>query len=176
VGVASRLVPGKGHDVLLDAVELICDRAPNLRVIVAGEGDLRAALEARAAALPDGMVTFLGFVQDVPAFMSACDIVVFPTSPEFGEGFGLVALEAMATGGPVIATNFGPIPEVVEDGVTGILVDPDSAKSLAGALLSLAGRPEQRSLMGAAGRARAESEFTIERMVQRTLSMYRRAL
>lgn len=172
VGVASRLVAGKGHDVLLDACELVADRAPSLRVVIAGVGELRTHLEQRVATLPTGTVQLLGFVSEMPAFMAACDALAFPTSPIRDEGFGFVALEAMAAGKPVLATAVGPIPEVVVDGVTGMLVEPDSPRALSEALLALVDDPARRRTMGCAGRERARQEFSVARMVERTVRVY----
>ena len=93
-------------------------------------GEERESLERLAAAhCPPGRVRFLGFVPDVETFLTVCDIVAFPTDGH-GEGFGLTALEAMAAARPVVATRFASLPEVVDDGVTGVLVLPSSVESL----------------------------------------------
>ena len=119
VGIASRLVPYKGHDLLLRAHGHAARRAPGLRLLIAGEGPLRGALERQAKA-QNGDVWFLGFVSDIRSFMGACDVVVFPSQPEFGEGFGLAALEAMAAARAVVASAACSLPEVV--GSDGLMI------------------------------------------------------
>jgi glycosyltransferase involved in cell wall biosynthesis len=173
VAICSRLIPGKGHQVLLEATSRALERAPTLRVLIAGDGPLRGGLERCAGELPDGTVRFLGFVDEIPRLMKACDVLVFPTSPELDEGFGLAALEAMAAERPVVATRVGALPEVVEDGRTGILVDPRDAAALADALVQLATQPALRTELGRRGAERAAAEFGIARMVRRTLDVYR---
>jgi glycosyltransferase involved in cell wall biosynthesis len=172
VGVASRLIPHKGHSFLLQAFAEAARRAPTLRLLVAGDGPLRTDLERQAGQL-GGRVEFLGFVDDIPGFMSAVDALAFPTQPEFGEGFGLAALEAMAAGRPVVATNVASLPEVVgTDGRAGVLVDPANVSQLTDALVALAEDAERREAMGRHARDRAATRFTLEAMVTRTLAVY----
>jgi glycosyltransferase involved in cell wall biosynthesis len=173
LGIASRLIPGKGHENLLKAFVHALQTAPNLRLLIAGDGPRRAALEAQAAATcPTGRVRFLGFVGDVRAFMNACDVVAMPTLPELNEGFGLAALEAMGAAKPVVATNVGSLPEVVVDGDTGLLVAPGSVRQLCEALVLLAGDAELRSRLGAQGAVRARDVFGLDSMVRRTKALY----
>lgn len=173
-GVASRLVPGKGHEVLIEAVRRAMPRVPRLKLAIAGEGSLRGWLEERAARhLDRHSVRFLGAVDDVAAFMSACDVVAVPTSAALAEGFGLAALEAMAAGRPVVASRVGALPEVVEDRVTGKLVAPDDPEHLAAALQDLGGDPLRARRMGRAGCRRAQDRFRSEAMVDGILSVYR---
>src|SRR4029077_2868720 len=97
VGIASRVIAGKGHDVLLDAFASLAPQLPQLRLLVAGKGPLQEPLARRADELGGAdRVRLPGFVADVRGFMHACDVIVFPTLPELSEGFGLAALEAMA--------------------------------------------------------------------------------
>jgi len=173
VGIASRLIPGKGHDVLVEALARARLRCPELKLLIAGDGTERARIE-RAAALagPPGTVQVLGFLPDVPAFYAACDVVAFPTQPELSEGFGLAALEAMAAGKPVIASSVGSLPEVVDDGVTGVLTQPSSVDGLASALVDLALDPTRREQLGTAGEVRARRDFPLDAMVSRTIAVY----
>jgi glycosyltransferase involved in cell wall biosynthesis len=92
--------------------------------------------------------------------------------PAFGEGFGLAALEAMAAGLPTIATRTGPLPEVVVDGETGLLVAPGAVDELAGAIRRLACDTALRRFLGARGRVRAETTFSLPAMVDRTIQVY----
>ena len=108
VGIASRLIPGKGHDMLMEAFGRARLECPQLKLLIAGDGTERARIEQLATHCgPPGRVRILGFLPDVPAFMAACDVVAFPTQPELSEGFGLAALEAMAAGRPVVAWRPG---------------------------------------------------------------------
>jgi glycosyltransferase involved in cell wall biosynthesis len=173
VVVASRLVAHKGHDVLLRAFAAARADAPALQLLVAGAGDLRPGLEAQARPQGDA-VRFLGHLGEagVRGLMHAGDIVVFPSLAAFGEGFGLAALEAAAAGRPVVASAVASLPEIVVDGTTGMLVPSGDADALAAALVGLARDPVARARMGAAGQARAATEFTLPRMVDETLAVY----
>ena len=176
VGMAARLIPGKGHSLLLEAVAEARRAHPQLRLLVAGRGPLRVELEREAERIAPGAVAFFGFVEDVKAFINACDVLAFPTQPALGEGFGLAALEAMASGRPVVATDVASLPELVSDGETGFLVAPRSVEALAAALASLASDGDLRERLGARGQERARTTFSLERMVERTLAVYQEAL
>jgi glycosyltransferase involved in cell wall biosynthesis len=175
-GMAARLVPGKGHRLALEALDLAIRQVEGLSLLVAGDGPLRDELEGRARRLPPGTVRFLGYVGDVRSFMNASDVLLFPTSLELGEGFGLAALEAMAAARPVVATRVASLPEVVSAEETGLLVEPDSARGLADALVRLGSDRALRRKMGDRGRQRATAEFSLDRMVDRTVGVYREAL
>lgn len=172
IGVASRLVAGKGHDVLLRAVGSIKASGVELRLLVAGEGPRRGALERQAAAqgLSDD-VRFLGFVPDMRSFLAACDVVAFPTQPEYGEGFGLAALEAMAAGRPLVATDVASLPEVVGSGEVP-LVPPRDVHAMAEALVALAADPGLRARVGRANRRRVEERFSLDAMADGTARAY----
>ena len=176
VGVASRLFPDKGHDVLVEAVARARERDDRLHLVVAGTGPLQGEIVAAADRRLGDACTFLGFVDDMPGFMAGCDVVCFPTLPGFGEGFGLAALEAMAAGRPLVASDLDSLPELVVPGRTGVLVPPGDADALAGALLDLAADPGLRTRLGAAARERARTEFTLERMARRTVEVYEESL
>lgn len=173
VVVASRLIADKGHAFLLDAFAHAFADRPELRLLVAGEGPLRPALEAQAMPLTSaGAVRFLGFVSDVKGLLGAADVVAFPTMPGFGEGFGLVNLEAMALARPVVATAVDSVPEIVVDGETGLLVAPGDVAALGSALVRLADDEALRLQLGQRGRRRAEEDFNLDRMVDETLAIY----
>jgi glycosyltransferase involved in cell wall biosynthesis len=114
-------------------------------------------------------VRFLGFRSDLPALMRTADVVVLPSR---WEGFGLVLLEAMDAARPIVATRVGPVPEVVVDGVTGVLVPPDDPASLAKAVVDLLRDPDRARLMGTAGRIRLTERFTERAMIQSTVALY----
>lgn len=166
--VASRLIAGKGHDVLLDAWGR--RTGPEARLCIAGDGPLRPELEDSAAGLVG--VEFLGYRRDMAALMAASEIVVFPTTLAFGEGFGLVTLEAMAAGRPVVGTDAHATPEIVVDGETGLLVPPGDPQALARALDHLLADRAAARRMGEAGRRRALSHFSVETMVAATMAVY----
>lgn len=177
IGVASRMIPLKGHDLLLDAYAKALPRLGASLVALAGDGPTRAHLESRAAeTLPPDTASFLGYVNDVRSFINACDVLVFPTRPGLGEGFGLAALEAMAAARPTVATDVDALPELIEDGVSGLLVDPNGPDALAESLVRLASDVTLRERLGEGARARAMSSFGSERMAEETLDFYQYAL
>lgn len=177
VGAAARMIQLKGHDVLIDAFSQALPQLPSSLLALAGEGPTRADLEAQASTkLPRDQARFLGYVTDMRSFFNACDVVVFPTRRGLGEGFGLAALESMAAGRPTIATNVDALPEVIEDGVSGLLVEPDSPDDLAGRLISLAADAPLRDRLGRAASERAVTRFASDRMAEETLSAYEAAL
>lgn len=174
---ASRLVPDKGHDFLLHAFARAVTQIPNLVLLTAGDGPLRSQLARLADGLGVGdAVRFLGFRGDVQALISASDIVVFPTLPGFGEGFGMVNLEAAALGRPVVASRVDSLPEIVVDGDTGYLVRAGDVEEFAERLVRLAGDLDLRLRMGVNARQRAEDEFSIRRMVDETVEVYQRVV
>lgn len=177
VGMAARLIHGKGHTFLMDAIAKAIGKHPNLKLLVAGDGPLRSQLESYAERfLPKGAATFSGHIDDIHSFMRACDVLAFPTMPELREGFGLAALEAMAAGLPVVATRVGSLPELVLEGETGLLATPGAVDELAGILTELADDEQFRLRLGAAGRIRAETVYSRDAMIAKTLSVYREAV
>lgn len=169
-----RLIPIKGHLVLLRALARARARVPGVTLDIAGRGPLEPALKAYARELGLGeAVRFLGFVSPVQEAIERAAIVVVPS---LGEGFGMVALEAMERGRPVIASAVGGLPEIVADGETGLVVPPGEADALADAIVALAGDLEQAAEMGRAGRERALAEFTPERCADRIEALYAGAL
>jgi len=169
-----RLIPIKGHLVLLRALAQARARVPSVSLDVAGRGPLAPALKAYARELGiEDAVRFLGFVSPVEAAFRDAAIVVVPS---LGEGFGMVALEAMERSRPVIASSVGGLPEIVADRETGLVVPPADADALADAIVALASDLTRAAEMGRAGRDRALAEFTPERCVERVEALYERAL
>ena len=169
-----RLVPIKGHETLLRAFAEARRSLPELTLEVVGDGPLRAELEERTRDLDlSDAVVFAGRVAPVaPAYEHAAIVVV----PSLGEGFGMVALEAAERGRPVVASAVGGLPEIVDDGRTGMLVPPADAGALARTLVELAGDPARGAAMGLAGRARALREFSLDRCADRIDALYRSGL
>jgi glycosyltransferase involved in cell wall biosynthesis len=160
-----RLIPIKGFDVLLEAFAQARARIPSLTLEIAGDGALRERLEASAG---DG-VSFLGRVDPIgPAIERAAVVVV----PSRGEGFGMVALEAMERGRAVIASAVGGLPELVAAGETGLLVPPEQVEPLADAIVEIASDLERARAMGAAGRARALELFREEAPADAVEALY----
>ena len=169
-----RLIPIKGHLVLLRALAQARAQVPDVTLAIAGRGPLAPALRAYARELGvEDAVRFLGFVSPVQAAIEDAAVVVVPS---LGEGFGMVALEAMERARPVIASAVGGLPEIVADGETGLVVPPADAEALAEAIVSLAGDLARAAAMGEAGRERALAQFTPERGVERVEALYVRAL
>jgi len=169
-----RLIPIKGHLVLLRALAQARTRVPAVTLDIAGRGSLEPALKsyARELGLADA-VRFLGFVSPVQKAIEDAAIVVVPS---LGEGFGMVALEAMERARPVIASAVGGLPEIVADGETGLVVPSADADALAEAIVALAGDLPRASEMGSLGRERALSEFTPEKCAARIDQLYSGAL
>jgi glycosyltransferase involved in cell wall biosynthesis len=169
-----RLIPIKGHIVLLRAFAEARRQVPSLRLDIAGRGPLEPALRALAKELGvEDAVHFLGYVAPIQRAIEGSTIVVVPS---MGEGFGMVALEAMERARPVIAAEIGGLGELVEDGVTGLLVAPGEAQPLADAIVRLAGNLVLAAEMGEAGRRRALDQFLQERCTDRTELLYEQAL
>ena len=169
-----RLVPIKGHDVLLRAFVRARDAVPGLELELAGAGPLEASLRQRVSELGlASAVRFVGLVSPIgPALEQAAIVVV----PSLGEGFGMVALEAMERGRAVIASEVGGLPEIVDPGVTGLVVPRGDADALAAAIEELAASPARAAAMGTAGRERALTQFSQERCTKRTAELYALAL
>jgi glycosyltransferase involved in cell wall biosynthesis len=162
----ARLDPVKGLDVLARSVAAI----PDLHATVIGRGPEEGSLAREAAALgvADRFV-LAGWQDDPRAALADADLFVLPSR---AEGLPLSICEAMLAGLPVVATDVGSVREIVEDGVTGLLVPADDAAALTAAIRSLLDDPARRAAMGAAGRARAAAEFTVDAMAQRYEAIY----
>ena len=170
IGCMGRLVPGKGFDDLLAAAQDVLREGARLRI--AGDGPERPALERLSSEMGIARsVEFLGWVDNAGAFWASCDIAVVP-SHQWIEAFGLTAVEAMASGRPVIATRNGGLQEVVVDGVTGLLVDPGATDAMADALRRyLADRTLLRA-QGTAAREWCERKFDIRRCAEDYLALF----
>lgn len=173
-GSAARFAPQKGHDVLVKAAVPVLEKAPNAYLLLAGDGPLLEPVRRAASRTPvASRIIFPGFETDVRRMLAALD--VFASSP-LSEGLGLAAIEAMATGLPVVSVRTGGVPEVVVDGETGILAEPGDLTGLTEAMLRLARDPMARLTMGEAGRRRAIDEFSEDKMLERTALVYREVL
>ena len=170
VGVVARLEPEKGHPTLLEAWPAVLRSAPDTYLLIVGEGSRRDALEAQARALRIAhRVVFTGRRDDVPAVTAALDVAVLPS---YREAQGMVILEAMALSRPVVASNVGGIPEMIEDGVTGLLVPPHDAEALAAAIVRLLKNHSLADMIGRAGHDMVHDRFCIQLMVGAIESIY----
>jgi glycosyltransferase involved in cell wall biosynthesis len=170
LALVGRLIPIKGHEVLLEALARVRDALPGVTLELAGDGPLEPELRATVARLGLGeAVAWLGRVAPPTPVYERAEIVVVPS---FGEGFGMVALEAMARGRAVIASDVGGLPEIVAAGETGLIVPPGDVSALAAAIVELAGDPARAAALGAAGRERALAEFSQERCTERVEELY----
>ena len=170
VGVVARLEPEKGHPTLLEAWPAVLRAVPDAYLLVVGEGSRRDALEAQARELRIAhRVVFTGRRDDVPAVTAALDVAVLPS---YREAQGMVILEAMALSRPVVASNVGGIPEMIEDGVTGLLVPPHDADALAGAIVRLLKNHSLADMIGRAGHDMVHDRFCIQLMVRAVEAIY----
>jgi L-malate glycosyltransferase len=172
VGSIGALVAHKGHRHLVDAAAQVVRDVPDARFVILGEGDLRVALERQIADLGLEKHVFLGgFRPDVLSLLKGFDLFVMPSVTE---GLGTSLLDAMACAKPIVASRVGGIPEVVEHGVTGLLVPPKDPDLLAEAIGRLLEDRPRAEAYGAAGVDRVRERFTVERMVEQTLAVYAR--
>ena len=160
-----RLIRIKGFDILLQAFAIARRELPDLTLELAGAGPLEQELRATA---PEG-VTFLGRVSPIEQCYERNAIVVVPSR---GEGFGLVALEAAARGRPAIVADVGGLPEIVDDGRTGVVVPSGDANALASAIVALSGAPARVLELGAAARHRALDRFSTTAAVAGVEAVY----
>jgi glycosyltransferase involved in cell wall biosynthesis len=172
LAIVARLAAQKGHHVLLDAVRDVAETIPSVRLLVIGHEDDLTIAELQSYARQLGIgdnVSFLGFRADIAELTRDVDIFVLPS---LWEGFGLVLIEAMALGLPVVASRVGPIPEIVADGESGKLVPPGNASALARAIRDLLEAPDVAFAMGQRGRERVEREFSLQAMMNQIERLY----
>jgi len=168
-GCASAFVPEKGQRHIVEALRILREKFPNSRALLAGEGSCLAEVRHLAARLDLQQAVLLpGFVTDMPAFYAALDAFVFPS--EF-EGLGTALQAAMAYGLPVISTTRGALGEVVEDGRTAMVAEPN-ASSFAAAMAALMADSGLQKRLGEAGRKEVIDRFSADRMVANTLAVY----
>ena len=168
---AGRLEEPKDYPNLLRAMAALRSAAPHARLAIAGKGQLEQELRTLATSLRlDDVVSFLGFREDVHACMAAADATVLASA---WEGLPTVVIESLAAGTPIVSTDVGGVREVIEEGVSGLVVAPKAPQALASAMSSLMARsPADRHRMGAAGRAYVERCYGVDQVVERWSSLF----
>ena len=169
-GLVAKLWDGKGHKIAIDALKLIHQKIPNAKLVFVGEGYLRPELEAHAKANGlEKQVVFAGFRTDIAELNAMFDVAILAS--DF-EGMGRVLLEAMVMGKPVVATDVGGIPDVVDDKATGFLIRVGDTEALAEKVTALLTDPELRGSMGKAGYQKITAQFSAETMVSKIVCVY----
>ena len=170
VGVVARLEPEKGHPTLFEAWPAVLRAVPDAYLLAIGEGSQREALERLARELKIAhRVVFTGRRDDVPAVTAAIDVAVLPS---YREAQGLSILEALALARPVVASNVGGIPEMIDDGATGLLVPPHNADALAKAITRLLVDHPYADMLARQGHDMVHDRFCIELMVEAVARIY----
>jgi glycosyltransferase involved in cell wall biosynthesis len=168
--------PKKNLDQLIRAFMRVKNIDTSLSLVLVGDGPMRRTLEELAGALQlDGKIHFLGWKNraEVAELLKGCTLFVLPSK---SEPFGIVIIEAMACRKPVVASRVGGIPEIIEHGKNGIMVDPDDPLDLAGAIEALLNDPDLRESLGANGQLTVHERFTYETMGRRYESLFSRLL
>ena len=172
VGNVAALVPHKGQRHLVEAARLVVRELPDARFVIFGEGELREQLERQVRDYHlEKHVMLPGFRTDVLGCIKGFDVFAMSSVTE---GLGTSLLDAMACSRAIVATRAGGIPEIVDDGRTGVLVEPRDHAAMARAILRLLKDPDLRRRMGDAGLARVREQFTVDRMVAETAAVYER--
>jgi glycosyltransferase involved in cell wall biosynthesis len=176
IGLVGRISPWKGQHIFLRAAAEVLKKYPGARFQIIGaplfaEQDYDRHLRELAAELGiESSVEFTGFQSNVDQWISRLDLFVHASTT--GEPFGQVVIEAMAHAKPVVATRGGGIPEIVQDGVTGLLVPMNDAPAMSLAIDRILADPVAAGAMGAAGRRRVEEHFTIRRTARRVQDIF----
>jgi len=172
VAMVAVMRPGKGHEVLFEAIPQIKRAIPNVQIKLIGDGELRGKLTEQAAPYGD-TVEFLGARMDVPELLGTSDVLALPS---WSEALPNVLIEAGAASLPVVATNVGGVAEIVEDGIGGYLVAPGNAAELASRLIDVLQDTVRARAMGRNARQRIEQTFVLSQQANRTIALYERLL
>jgi glycosyltransferase involved in cell wall biosynthesis len=174
IGVIAQLISRKGHRDIIDAAPKVLNACPQVRFLFFGQGPLRAHLEQLSTKRGlAGKITFAGFRNDLERILPCLSAVVHPATME---GLGVSLLQAAAAGVPIIATNRGGIPEIVQHGQNGYLLEPGDVNSITDAVVSLLKNQEMAAQFGRSGRKRVEARFSVASMVEGNVSVYHQAL
>ena len=164
----------KGHEDLIEAARPMLAEHPKLHFVMAGDGPWFDKIKNIVDTLGlEHRIHLLGFRADVPNVLLGCDLFVLPTHQE---ALGQSYIEAMAAGLPVIGTDVDGVPELIADGVNGLLVPPHDIEALRAAIARLIDNPRLRAQLGSAGRLLTDCNFTVDRMADETIDLYRRGI
>lgn len=170
IGSVGRLTEAKGYPDLLRAFQIVVQQRPEARLIIVGKGKLEAGLKSLAAVLKiSEKVQFSGVRSDIPQLLNALDMFAFSSH---WEGMPNALMEAMAAGLPCVATNVSAAPELINDGVHGLLVPPSNHQKLAEKLLAMINDPELRHRLAKAAQERIQTEFNLENTAAKTMALY----
>jgi len=170
IGNVARLVPEKGHLFCLESFKIVVDKFPNAKLFIIGDGILKPDIEAKINELNlNNNVIMLGYRRDVAEILASLDISLHTS---IWEGTPVAIIEAMLMAKPIIASRVGGIPELIEDGSTGILVSPYDKEALAQAIMRLINDKAQASKMGEAARQSAQDKFNLELMIKNITKIY----
>ncbi len=174
IGTVGRLAPVKNHKLLIEALFLVRQTVPDVHLAIIGEGEMREALAAYAADLSvSEYVSLVKETQTIDHFYGAIDIFCLSSD---SEGMPLTLLEALASGVPVVSTEVGGIPEIIENGKTGYLVPRGSADSLAQRIVELLQNPSKATELALSGRKMVHERFPAEKMIAATEAVYEEVL
>ena len=171
IGAMGRLTPVKGLESFLKAAHIIHHQKPHVKFIIAGDGPLKSALQKQAREYGlDEVVLFLGHRNDSYDILKLLDLFVLSS---MSEGIPMVLLEALALARPVVATRVGGVPEVIEDGISGLLVGPGKEDELAQSCIALIDNYDFAHQLGVAGQKRVEERFSAKVMAEKVAEVYR---
>ncbi len=167
----AELHPRKGHKYLFKAFERLQSAAPSVQLVLVGSGPEEVAFKKEHGKKPN--VHFLGWRTDIAEILKASDVLILPS---LKEAFGLVILEAMASGTLAIATNNGGAVDIIEDGKTGYLIKPESSEKIVEAIFNVLQNPDQKRDIEKAALERVEEHFTAQSMAKNTADVYKKAI
>ena len=174
IGMLAQFIPRKGHRFLISAAPAILSHCPETRILLFGKGPLQNSIRQQCSRQQLGdKILFAGFRDDLERILPCLEVVVHPATLE---GLGVSLLQAAAAGVPIVATRVGGIPEIVENGINGYLVEAGDGQSIANCVISLLKDPIKSKRFGSCGRKKIEAQFSIDRMVKSYLSVYRQVL
>ncbi len=175
IGMVAQFIQRKGHQTLLDALPAVFAQHPRTKVILFGQGPIRDEIQARVQASPElaARVQLPGFRRDLDQILPCLDILAHPA---FMEGLGVSLLQAAACGVPLVGGRAGGIPEIIQPGLNGELIEPGDVAALSSALNTLLASADLRQRYGESGRKWVETRFSIESMVEGNRAVYNRTL
>lgn len=174
VGMFARMVPIKRHEVLFHAIKIVLEQYPDTYFMMVGDGELRRNLELLVNELNiTHRMIFCGFRQDQERMFQAVDAVVLTSR---NEGLPVVIIEALSSGKPVIATRVGGVPELIKDGVSGYIVEPEDPNSIAQGLIKAVSEPDQTRLMGKVAQEQTLNAFDSQRLIRDMDQLYQRLM